>query len=97
MAFGKRMRLLKQIGKLKREDEKAEQRETEKPVVGSRWRGSSRPASTIGDDEDWLKVKHTSDGALATCGFWESARGNKDEHGVLSELTLALFTVLPDC
>ncbi|CAE6431849.1 unnamed protein product [Rhizoctonia solani] len=61
-AFGKRMRLLKQIGKHKKEEEKAEQRETEKPVVGSRWSGSSRPASAIGGDEDRLKVKPTGVG-----------------------------------
>ncbi|KAG8736802.1 polar growth protein, partial [Ceratobasidium sp. 423] len=93
-AFGKRMRLLKQIGELKREDEKP--KEKEKPVVGSRWSGSSRPASAIGDDEDRLKVRPTgnrptslvlspSDGALATRGFWDSTRGSKDERGVLSE------------
>ncbi|CAE6475424.1 unnamed protein product [Rhizoctonia solani] len=66
-AFGKRMRLLKQIGELKREDEKAKEREKqsskesskEKLVVGSRWSGSSRPTSAIGDDEDRLKVRPT--------------------------------------
>ncbi|CAE6427373.1 unnamed protein product [Rhizoctonia solani] len=95
-AFGKRMRLLKQFGELKREDEKAKQQETEKSIIGSRWSGSSRPASAIGDDEDQLKVKPTrarptslvlspSDGALATRGFWDSVRGNKDGRGVLSE------------
>ncbi|KEP48673.1 SH3 domain-binding protein 2 pleckstrin-like (PH) domain protein [Rhizoctonia solani 123E] len=103
-AFGKRMRLLKQIGELKREDEKAKEREKqsskesskEKLVVGSRWSGSSRPTSAIGDDDDRLKVRPTgtrptslvlspSDGAIATRGFWDSARASKDERGVLSE------------
>ncbi|KAJ1309325.1 hypothetical protein OPQ81_004986 [Rhizoctonia solani] len=93
-AFGKRMRLLKQIGELKREGEK--EKEREKSVIGSKWSGSSRPTSAIGDDEDRLKVRSTgtrptslvlspSDGALATRGFWDSARGSKDERGVLSE------------
>ncbi|KDN34981.1 hypothetical protein RSAG8_11987, partial [Rhizoctonia solani AG-8 WAC10335] len=101
-AFGKRMRLLKQIGELKREDSKAKERENskesskEKLVVGSRWSGSSRPTSATGDDEDRLKVRPTgnrptslvlspSDGALATRGFWDSARSTKDERGILSE------------
>ncbi|KAG8685701.1 polar growth protein [Ceratobasidium sp. 423] len=93
-AFGKWMRLLKQIGELKQEDKKA--KEKEKLVVGSRWSGSSRPASAIGDDEVWLKVWPVgncptslvlcpSDGALATRSFWDSTRGSKDKHGVLSE------------
>lgn len=40
-AFGKRMRLLKQIDELKQEDERAREKENskEKPVVGSRWSG----------------------------------------------------------
>ncbi|CAE6471462.1 unnamed protein product [Rhizoctonia solani] len=101
-AFGKRMRLLKQIGELKREDSKAKERENskesskEKLVVGSRWSGSSRPTSATGDDEDRLKVRSTgnrptslvlspSEGALATRGFWDSARSTKDERGILSE------------
>ncbi|KAH7343136.1 hypothetical protein B0J17DRAFT_165058 [Rhizoctonia solani] len=95
-AFGKRMRLLKQIGELKREGEKEKEREKDKLLVGSRWSGSSRPASAIGEDEDRLKVRPTgtrptslvlspSDGALATRGFWDSARATKDERGVLSE------------
>ncbi|KAG8737426.1 hypothetical protein FRC11_002062, partial [Ceratobasidium sp. 423] len=54
-AFGKWMWLLKQIGELKQEDEKA--KEKEKLVIGSRWSGSSRPASAIGDNEDRLKVQ----------------------------------------
>ncbi|CUA68908.1 hypothetical protein RSOLAG22IIIB_08152 [Rhizoctonia solani] len=103
-AFGKRMRLLKQIGELKREDDKAKEQEKEKEkenskeklVIGSRWSGSSRPTSAIGDEEDRLKVRPAgnrptslvlspSDGALATRGFWDSTRSTKDERGVLSE------------
>ncbi|KAF8748530.1 Sterile alpha motif [Rhizoctonia solani] len=95
-AFGKRMRLLKQIGELKREEEKSKEVTKEKSIIGSRWSGSSRPASAIGDDEDRLKVRPTgtrptslvlspSDGALATRGFWDSTRSTKDERGVLSE------------
>ncbi|ELU45274.1 phospholipid binding protein [Rhizoctonia solani AG-1 IA] len=58
-AFGKRMRLLKQIGELKREEEKSKEVTKEKSIIGSRWSGSSRPASAIGDDEDRLKVRPT--------------------------------------
>ncbi|KAB5594201.1 Protein pob1 [Ceratobasidium theobromae] len=91
-AFGKRMRLLKAIGELKRESEKRSH-----PTRGSAgWSTSSRPASAMGDaDDDRLKPKggntrptslvlSPSDGALATRGFWESSRG-KDDRGVLSE------------
>ncbi|CAE6379148.1 unnamed protein product [Rhizoctonia solani] len=103
-AFGKRMRLLRQIGQLKREDDKAEEHEKEKGgenskeklLFGSRWRGSSRPTSPIGDEEDRLKVRPArnrptslvlspSDGALATRGFWDLTRSTKDERCVLSE------------
>ncbi|CUA76195.1 hypothetical protein RSOLAG22IIIB_12111 [Rhizoctonia solani] len=64
-AFGKRMRLLRQIGQLKREDDKAKGHEKEKEkenskeklLFGSRWSGSSGPTSPIGDEEDRLKVR----------------------------------------
>ncbi|CUA75216.1 hypothetical protein RSOLAG22IIIB_05785 [Rhizoctonia solani] len=98
------MRLLRQIGQLKREDDKAKEHEKEKEkenskeklLVGSRWSGSSRRTSPIGDEEDRLKVRPArnrptslvlspSGGARATRGFWDSTRSTKDERLVVSE------------
>ncbi|CAE6497053.1 unnamed protein product, partial [Rhizoctonia solani] len=84
-AFGKRTRLLEQIGELKREGEKEKEREKEREKDNAN-----------GDDEDRFKARPTgtrptslvlspSDGALATRGFWDSARATKNERGVLSE------------
>jgi hypothetical protein len=53
------MRLLKQIGELKRDEEKSKEPVKEKSIIGSRWSGSSRPASAVGDDDDRLKVRPT--------------------------------------
>ncbi|KAG8755940.1 polar growth protein, partial [Ceratobasidium sp. 423] len=61
-AFGKRMQLLKQIGELKREDEKA--KEKDKLIVGSRWSGSFRPAVFLGESSrkpDITKAKQFFD------------------------------------
>ncbi|KAG8759220.1 polar growth protein [Ceratobasidium sp. 423] len=73
-AFGKRMRLLKQIGELKREDEKAKQQQEKE---NSKEKLVTRPTSL---------VLSPSDGALATRGFWDWAQdSHKDERGVLSK------------
>ncbi|CAE7059943.1 unnamed protein product [Rhizoctonia solani] len=69
------------FGKLKREDKKARKKENskEKLAVGSRWSGSSRPTSAIGDDEDQLKVRLTGHVVSGT------RRAIKQVRGVLSE------------